>query len=298
MLSRPTNRTVIRVGVIDLPGCLNDPFNTGMLQTIGNMSYDDQAKAILNQKIGNTTATSSRKRSRVNMNAVDGSTVNDNDNVVSDGEYTEKVDDTYHNNSSSSTSHPNMKRQRYTAIYNDNTMKQTQMIQKSSREELELERQRRMAALRGENEYDDNDNYNGNDNNTQRQHSNQQQQHQSMNRKVINGKESIIHVNFDEIRNTTKQHKVDYTNQRSNETTKNDDDDDDEDEDDDDDDQEQQLMKELFGISDFGTTKNTKVDTNHTTAAMGIVSKKNLKGRKYRQYMNRKNGFNRPLDNV
>ena len=57
------------------------------------------------------------------------------------------------------------------------------------------------------------------------------------------------------------------------------------------------MMQELFGIRQFGSSKNTKVATNHTSAAVGTIAK-HLKPRKYRQYMNRKNGFNRPLDNI
>lgn len=60
--------------------------------------------------------------------------------------------------------------------------------------------------------------------------------------------------------------------------------------------EEEDLMQRLFGVSTFGSSKNTKVATNHATAAVGVAQKH--KARKYRQYMNRKNGFNRPLDNV
>jgi U4/U6.U5 tri-snRNP-associated protein 3 len=60
--------------------------------------------------------------------------------------------------------------------------------------------------------------------------------------------------------------------------------------------EEEELMERLFGVSSFGSSKNTKVATNHATAAVGVAQKH--KARKYRQYMNRKNGFNRPLDNV
>ncbi len=70
-------------------------------------------------------------------------------------------------------------------------------------------------------------------------------------------------------------------------------DDDPEEEEDDD----AKMMQELFGIRQFGSSKNTKVATNHTSAAIGTIAK-HLKPRKYRQYMNRKNGFNRPLDNI
>ena len=56
-------------------------------------------------------------------------------------------------------------------------------------------------------------------------------------------------------------------------------------------------MKLLLGFTGgFGSTKNTKVDDNHNTSASGAAAKN--KARKYRQYMNRKNGFNRPLDKM
>jgi U4/U6.U5 tri-snRNP-associated protein 3 len=79
-----------------------------------------------------------------------------------------------------------------------------------------------------------------------------------------NGSEQIIQVNFDEV----NVEEVD----------------------------EEEQMQQLFGISGFSSTKNTKVSSNHNSSALGIVAKH--KARKYRQYMNRKNGFNRPLDNA
>lgn len=61
--------------------------------------------------------------------------------------------------------------------------------------------------------------------------------------------------------------------------------------------EEDEKMKLLLGFSgSFGTTKYQKVADNHQTHATGLVAKN--KGRKYRQYMNRKNGFNRPLDKI
>ena len=61
--------------------------------------------------------------------------------------------------------------------------------------------------------------------------------------------------------------------------------------------EEEEKMKLLLGFSGgFGTTKYQKVADNHQTHAAGVVAKN--KGRKYRQYMNRKNGFNRPLDKM
>ena len=70
-----------------------------------------------------------------------------------------------------------------------------------------------------------------------------------------------------------------------------------EEEDEEEEDDNAKMMQELFGIRQFGSSKNTKVATNHTSAAVGTIAK-HLKPRKYRQYMNRKNGFNRPLDNI
>ena len=57
----------------------------------------------------------------------------------------------------------------------------------------------------------------------------------------------------------------------------------------DDDDEE---MHRVMGFSGFDTTRGKHVDGNDA----GAVSKH--KARKYRQYMNRKGGFNRPLDKI
>ena len=51
-----------------------------------------------------------------------------------------------------------------------------------------------------------------------------------------------------------------------------------------------------MGFGGFGTTKGKAVEDNQSSAARGASSKN--KGRKYRQYMNRKGGFNRPLDKM
>jgi U4/U6.U5 tri-snRNP-associated protein 3 len=60
---------------------------------------------------------------------------------------------------------------------------------------------------------------------------------------------------------------------------------------------EEEQMKMLLGFTGgFGSTKGQKVDSNQSTAAVGVAGKN--KARKYRQYMNRKNGFNRPLDKM
>lgn len=54
---------------------------------------------------------------------------------------------------------------------------------------------------------------------------------------------------------------------------------------------EAKLMEQMFGCSTFGSSKNKP----HTDTA-GAVAKKT--SRKYRQYMNRKGGFNRPLSPI
>ncbi|CAH1397812.1 unnamed protein product [Nezara viridula] len=54
---------------------------------------------------------------------------------------------------------------------------------------------------------------------------------------------------------------------------------------------EQEMMR-LMGFCGFETTKGQKVDGNDSGAVHVILK------RKYRQYMNRKGGFNRPLDFV
>ena len=51
-------------------------------------------------------------------------------------------------------------------------------------------------------------------------------------------------------------------------------------------------MMKIMGISGFSTTKNKKVAGNdHGEVHVSVK-------RRYRQYMNRKGGFNRPLDAV
>ena len=61
-------------------------------------------------------------------------------------------------------------------------------------------------------------------------------------------------------------------------------------------DEEQRQMMQMMGFGGFGTTKGKSVSDNQTSAARGAAAKN--KGRKYRQYMNRKGGFNRPLDKM
>ncbi len=59
---------------------------------------------------------------------------------------------------------------------------------------------------------------------------------------------------------------------------------------------EEEQMRMMLGFNGFGTTKGKAVADNQHSAARGAASKN--KGRKYRQYMNRKGGFNRPLDKM
>lgn len=59
---------------------------------------------------------------------------------------------------------------------------------------------------------------------------------------------------------------------------------------------EEEQMRKLLGIEGFGSTKGAKVETNHNSLASGAASKN--KKRTYRQYMNRKAGFNQPLDKM
>jgi len=51
-------------------------------------------------------------------------------------------------------------------------------------------------------------------------------------------------------------------------------------------------MMAMMGLSGFGTTKGKHIDGNQE----GAVSVK--KQRTWRQYMNRRGGFNRPLDKI
>lgn len=58
------------------------------------------------------------------------------------------------------------------------------------------------------------------------------------------------------------------------------------------DDEELELMKKVMGFNHFDTTKGKRVE-GCDVSAVNIRTKK-----KYRQYMNRRGGFNRPLDYV
>ena len=55
-------------------------------------------------------------------------------------------------------------------------------------------------------------------------------------------------------------------------------------------------MRQMLGFGGFATTKDAEVADNQTSAARGAVKKN--QNRLYRQYMNRRGGFNRPLDKV
>ena len=57
--------------------------------------------------------------------------------------------------------------------------------------------------------------------------------------------------------------------------------------------QEEIEMLKIMGFDGFDTTKNKHVDGSCNAHAINIQQK-----RRYRQYMNRKGGFNRPLDPV
>ncbi|CAK9291855.1 unnamed protein product [Gordionus sp. m RMFG-2023] len=57
---------------------------------------------------------------------------------------------------------------------------------------------------------------------------------------------------------------------------------------------EQEEMKKLLGFASFDTSKGKHVEGNVEFGECSNIIKK----RKYRQYMNRKGGFNRPLDYV
>jgi len=56
--------------------------------------------------------------------------------------------------------------------------------------------------------------------------------------------------------------------------------------------EESEMMARMLGFSNFDTTKGKMVPGNQV-GAVHVVKK-----RRYRQYMNRKGGFNRPLDKV
>lgn len=59
---------------------------------------------------------------------------------------------------------------------------------------------------------------------------------------------------------------------------------------------EEEQMQKLLGFGGFESTKGKAVEDNQKSLAKGAAAKH--KARKYRQYMNRKGGFNRPLDKM
>lgn len=59
---------------------------------------------------------------------------------------------------------------------------------------------------------------------------------------------------------------------------------------------EEEKMMKMMGIEGFSTTKGKAVKDNQVGASRGAAAKS--KARKYRQYMNRKGGFNRALDKM
>lgn len=59
---------------------------------------------------------------------------------------------------------------------------------------------------------------------------------------------------------------------------------------------EEEQMQALMGFGGFDSTKGRPVEDNVQGAATGGIRKENK--REYRQYMNRRGGFNRPLDNA
>lgn len=158
---------------------------------------------------------------------------------------------------------------------------------KKSREELERERQIRMAALRDETEKEDTSS-----STHIRKHHTTRQDSSTSTTTNNHSKIKMKSLKRKFMDNAVDDETIHAYGNDDTEAAADDDADESESEDD-----SVKQMKELFGISDFGSTKNTKVLTNHTSAAIGTIAK-HLKPRKYRQYMNRKNGFNRPLDNA
>lgn len=59
---------------------------------------------------------------------------------------------------------------------------------------------------------------------------------------------------------------------------------------------EEEQLQALLGFGGFDSTKGKPVEDNGKGVATGAVRKE--KKRQYRQYMNRRGGFNRPLENT
>lgn len=59
---------------------------------------------------------------------------------------------------------------------------------------------------------------------------------------------------------------------------------------------EEEQMQRMLGFGNFESTNGKAVEDNKSSLARGSAAKN--KARKYRQYMNRKGGFNRPLEKM
>ena len=58
--------------------------------------------------------------------------------------------------------------------------------------------------------------------------------------------------------------------------------------------QDNSFVKRMLGFTSFGSTKGK----NHSKTSVEGIYKASVHHRKYRQYMNRKGGYNRPLENT
>lgn len=64
---------------------------------------------------------------------------------------------------------------------------------------------------------------------------------------------------------------------------------------------EEEMMKQLIGVSNFDTSKVIQPiikNKSHVDSDLSAVFKGANEKRRYRQYMNRRGGFNRPLDKM
>jgi|TARA_B110000091_G_C13738275_1_gene442150 U4/U6.U5 tri-snRNP-associated protein 3 len=57
-------------------------------------------------------------------------------------------------------------------------------------------------------------------------------------------------------------------------------------------------MQRMMGFGGFSSTQGKTAEANKGTAAEKGYIRKGTSARQYRQYMNRKGGFNRPLDSA
>ena len=143
---------------------------------------------------------------------------------------------------------------------NDSNEKSSRII--DERERHEMERRKRMARLRAENEAEEKKLAKVDEAVKIREEGGEYDVGISSSKKQAPGKERILEVNHDELEEM---------------------------------DEEDQMMK-LFGFGQFDSTKGKSVEDNQNSASKGLSAKN--KARKYRQYMNRKGGFNRPLDKM